>query len=216
MKMHSEREAVAAYCRKLTELGLTRGTGGNISIYDRELKTFAISPSGMDYFQMKPEDVVVMGRDGEHIEGMRKPSTEVELHRIFYEKREDINAVIHTHSVYCTVLGVLRESLPPSSYLVAYAGTDVRCASYATFGTRELAENVYEAMKDRYAALMANHGLLAGGKDIDDAFTVAEEIEFCAETYIKARMTGHPVLLEQEEMTEMVSRIRDKYGQNRK
>jgi L-fuculose-phosphate aldolase len=216
MLMYREREQIVSYCRRMTQAGLTRGTGGNISIYDREQKRFAISPSGIAYNEMRPEDVVVMSREGEIVEGDCKPSTELELHRIFYEKRQDLNAVVHTHGTYCTVLGVLREKLPASSYLVAYAGSDVRCAKYAAFGTRELAENVYEAMRDRYAALMANHGLLAGGKDLEDAFTVAEEIEFCAETYVKARMIGTPVLLERQEMADMLCRIRADYGQNRK
>jgi L-fuculose-phosphate aldolase len=147
------------------------------------------------------------------VDGKRKPSSEHELHRIFYVKRDDIDAVVHTHSVYSTVLATLEEGLPASSYLIALAGLDVRCADYATFGTMELAQLTFKAMVDRYAVLMANHGLLAGGKDILNAFNIAEEIEHCAEVYVKARSIGTPVILSEEEMTKMISIFNKSYGQ---
>lgn len=217
MLLQEEREQVVAYCKKLITQGLTKGTGGNISICNREKGLFAISPSGIDYFETEPEDVVVMNLQGQVVDGKRKPSSEHELHRIFYENREDINAVVHTHSVYCTVLAVLREELPASSYLVAFAGgPNVRCGEYASFGTRELAEITYKAMEGRNAALMANHGLLAGAEDILNAFNIAEQIEGCAEVYVKARMIGRPVILDAEEMETMVDRFRHSYGQKKK
>ena len=217
MLLQEEREQVVAYCKKLITQGLTKGTGGNISIFNREKGLFAISPSGIDYFETEPEDVVVMNLQGQVVDGKRKPSSEHELHRIFYENREDINAVVHTHSVYCTVLAVLREELPASSYLVAFAGgPNVRCGEYASFGTRELAEITYKAMEGRNAALMANHGLLAGAGDILNAFNIAEQIEGCAEVYVKARMIGRPVILDEEEMETMVDRFRHSYGQKKK
>lgn len=217
MLLQKEREQVVEYCRKLITQGLTKGTGGNISICNREAGLFAISPSGIDYFETEPEDVVVMDLQGHVVDGKRKPSSEHELHRIFYENREDINAVVHTHSVYCTVLAVLREELPASSYLVAFAGgPNVRCGEYASFGTRELAEITFTAMEGRNAALMANHGLLAGARDILNAFNIAEQIEGCAEVYVKARMIGKPVILEDEEMAAMVDRFRHSYGQKKK
>lgn len=212
MLLFKEREQVVEYCKKLITAGLTKGTGGNISVFDRISGLYAISPSGMDYFSMKPEDVVVMNLDGQVVEGERKPSSEWDLHRIFYQNREDIGAVVHTHSVYCTVLATNRESLPPSSYLVAFAGKDVKCADYASFGTPELAKNAFLAMKDRMAVLLANHGLVAGGSDLLHAFQVAEQIEFCAEVYVKAKSIGTPVLLSEEEMERMVDRFGD-YGQ---
>ena len=217
MLLQEEREQVVAYCKKLITQGLTKGTGGNISICNREKGLFAISPSGIDYFETEPEDVVVMNLQGQVVDGKRKPSSEHELHRIFYENREDINAVVHTHSVYCTVLAVLREELPASSYLVAFAGgPNVRCGEYASFGTRKLAEITYKAMEGRNAALMANHGLLAGAEDILNAFNIAEQIEGCAEVYVKARMIGRPVILDEEEMENMVDRFRHSYGQKKK
>ena len=214
MLLQEERKDVVKYCKMLVGHGLTKGTGGNISIFHREKGLFAISPSGMDYFETEPEDVVIMDLDGAIVEGRRKPSSEHALHRIFYKNRDDINAVVHTHSVYSTVLAVLREELPASSYLVAFAGgPNVRCGGYATFGTPELAEVTFEAVRDRNAALMANHGLIAGGKDIRNAFNIAEQIEGCAEVYVKARSIGTPVLLDDVEMKKMVDIFRHSYGQ---
>lgn len=212
MLLQKEREDVVTYCRKLIEAGLTKGTGGNISICNREKGLIAISPSGIDYYEMEAEDVVVMDMDGKVVEGERKPSSESELHRIFYVKRDDINAVVHAHSVYATVLATNREELPASSYLVAFSGKNVRCGEYATFGTKELAENTFEAMQDRYAALMANHGLIAGSVNISNAFNIAEEIEYCAEVYVKARSIGTPVILSDEEMERMAVKFQT-YGQ---
>lgn len=215
MLLAKEREQVVEYCLKMIQAGLTKGTGGNISIFNRELGLYAISPSGMDYFSMKPEDVVVMNLQDEVVEGTRRPSSEWGLHSIFYKNREDIDAVVHTHSIYCAVLATNREELPASNYLVAFAGPNVRCAPYASFGTPELAKNAYDYMTDRYAVLLANHGLVAGGKTILKAFQVAEEIEFCAEVYVKARSIGTPVLLSDDEMANMAKRFQD-YGQKEK
>ncbi|MDO4554102.1 MAG: L-fuculose-phosphate aldolase [Lachnospiraceae bacterium] len=212
MLLQKEREQVVTYCKKLITSGLTKGTGGNISVFDRKAGLYAISPSGMDYFAMTPEDVAVLDLDGRVVFGERKPSSEWDLHRIFYQNREDINAVVHTHSVYCTVLATNREGLPASSYLVAFAGTDVRCGEYASFGTPQLAKNTFRAMEGRQAALMANHGLVTGGSDILHAFQTAEQIEFCAEVYVKARSIGTPVILPEDEMERMIERFGD-YGQ---
>lgn len=212
MLLEKEREQVVEYCLKMINAGLTKGTGGNISIFNREKGLYAISPSGMDYYSMKPEDVVVMNLQDEVVEGTRRPSSEWGLHSIFYKNRADIDAVVHTHSTYCAVLATNREELPPSSYLVAFAGKNVRCAPYASFGTPELADAAYEYMEDRKAVLLANHGLVAGGATILKAFQVAEEIEFCAEVYVKARSIGKPVLLSEEEMEYMLERFQD-YGQ---
>lgn len=215
MLLQKEREDVVKYCQMLITHGLTKGTGGNISILNQEEGLFAISPSGIDYFETEPEDIVVMNLKGEIVDGDRKPSSEHELHRIFYTDRDDIAAVVHTHSVYSTVLATLREGLPASSYLVAFSGYDVRCAEYASYGSMELAKNTFEAMKERNAAFMANHGLIAGGSDILNAFNIVEQIEQCAEVYVKARAIGTPVLLDHDEMTRMIDSFNNSYGQRK-
>lgn len=215
MLLQKEREDVVKYCQMLITHGLTKGTGGNISILNREKGMFAMSPSGIDYFETEPEDIVVIDLEGKIVDGKRKPSSEHELHRIFYVRRDDINAVVHTHSVYSTVLATLREGLPASSYLVAFSGYDVRCGEYASFGSMELAENTFKAMEDRYAAFMANHGLITGSKDILNAFNIAEQIEQCAEVYVKARSIGTPVILDEAEMEKMIYKFNHSYGQRK-
>lgn len=214
MLLQSEREQIVEYGKKLVEAGLTKGTGGNLSIYNRDKKLMAISPSGIDYFQIKPEDVVVLTVNGEIVDGDKTPSSEIEMHRLFYARRTDIDAVIHTHTKYATTLACLNWDLPPVHYLVAYAGLNVRCAKYATYGTKELAENAFEAMKDRKAVLLANHGLLAGGCDILNAFNITEEIEYCAEIYYRTRSIGEPVILPEEEMKLMIEKFKT-YGQRK-
>jgi len=212
MLMKNEREAIVEYCIKLIEHGLTKGTGGNISIFNRQEKIMAISPSGLDYYKTKPEDVVIMDLEDNIIEGNRRPSSEYNLHRIFYAGRDDCNSVVHCHSMFSGVLACLHWSIPASHYMIALAGKDVRCAEYATFGTQELAVNAFEAMKDRNAVLLGNHGLLTVSTDLPNAFNTAEEIEFCAEMYYRAKCVGEPVILSDDEMALMAVKF-NKYGQ---
>lgn len=214
MLMKEERQLIVEYGKKLLTSGLTKGTGGNLSIFNRDKGLFAISPTGIDYFQTEPEDVVILSIDGDQVEGHRKPSSEVEMHRVFYERRTDIDAIIHTHTMYATTLACLNWSLPPVHYMVALAGLDVRCAKYATYGTKELAENAFEAMKDRKAVLLANHGLLAGANDLLNAFNITEEIEYCAELYYRTKSIGEPVILSEEEMILMLDKFKT-YGQRK-
>lgn len=216
MLLQEERIQVVEYGKKLITSGLTKGTGGNISVYNRDKKLMAISPSGLDYFATKPEDIVILDLDGKKVDGDRKPSSEYDMHRILYQNREDINAVVHTHSVYSTVLATLRIELPASNYLIALSGgANVRCAEYASFGTYELAQSAYKAMQDRRAVLLANHGLLTGAGDLANAFNIAEEIEHCAEVHVKCLSIGKPVILSEEEMKVMLDKFKT-YGQVKK
>lgn len=214
MLMEKERKLIVEFGKKLVTSGLTRGTGGNLSIYNRQEKLMAITPSGIDYFEIKPENVAILTIEGKQIDGDKKPSSEVELHRIFYERRTDIDAMIHTHTIYATTLACLNWSLPPVHYMVAVAGKDVRCAPYATFGTRELAENAFQFMKDRKAVLLANHGLLTGGSSLQEAFNITEQIEYCAELYYRTKCIGEPVIISDEEMELMKEKFKT-YGQRK-
>lgn len=214
MKLELERRKIMEYGKKLVESGLTKGTGGNLSIYNPEEDLIAISPSGVNYFDIRLEDIVVMDLEGNVVEGSRKPSSEYEMHKIFYERRDDIFAVVHCHSIFSTTISILREDIPASHYMIALAGKNVRCAEYATYGTKELAENAFEAMKDRYGVLLANHGLLTGADCIENAFNTAEELEYVAETYYRARSIGKPVILDEEEMELMQEKFKH-YGQAR-
>lgn len=214
MKLKYEREQVVHFCKELVNKNLTTGTGGNISVFNREEGLFALSPSGMDYFIMDDEDVVVLDLEGNIVDGKLKPSVELDLHRVMYTGREDINAVVHAHSVYATTLAVLRLGLPACHYLIGFCGRDVRCTEYVDFGTPELAEVAFEGMKDRYGVLLGNHGLLAGGADISYAFSAAEELEFVCQVYYRAKCIGEPVLLSEENMTTALGKFKG-YGQKK-
>ncbi|MDG3141560.1 L-fuculose-phosphate aldolase [Streptococcus suis] len=210
--MQAERKAIIAYGKKLVEDGHTRGTSGNISVFDREQKLMAITPSGIDFFELSDEDIVILDMDGQVVEGSRKPSSEWYMHLIQYQNRDDINAVIHGHTIYGTVLSCLRETLPASHYMIAVAGRDVRVAEYATFGTEALAQNALKGMANRKAVFLANHGILAGESDLAKAYSVVEEVEYCAKLYCIARSIGEPVILSDEEMTLMAEKFKT-YGQ---
>src|SRR5699024_12165782 len=125
----------------------------------------------------KSSDVTVVDLDGNIVDGDKKPSSEIAMHLVLFRSREDIQAVVHTHSTFAKTISSLRMDLPAVSYLVAHAGINVRCAEYASFGTEKLAENAYKAMEDRKAVLLANHGLLSGAMDIKNAFNIAERSE---------------------------------------
>lgn len=214
MLMEKERLEIIKYGKKLVEAGLTKGTGGNLSIFDRKTGYVAITPSGIDFFEIKPEDIVIIDLDGKTVEGTRVPSSEWEMHLMPYRTRTDIDAVIHAHTMYATILACLREDLPATHYMIAVAGPTVRCAKYATYGSHELAVNASEAMVDRKAVILANHGILAGANDLLNAFNIIEEIEYCSEIYTKARAIGSPVVLPEEEMTLMAEKFKT-YGQRK-
>ena len=214
MLMQKAREELVKYGKKLVTANLTKGTGGNLSVFDRANGHVAITPSGIDFFEIQPEDIVIIDLDGKIVEGDRTPSSEWAMHVMPYKYRDDIAAVIHAHTMYATVLACLREELPPTHYMIAVAGPTVRVAKYATYGTHELAINASEAMVDRKAVLLANHGILAGANDLLNAFNIVEEIEYCSEVYVKAKSIGSPIILPDEEMTLMAEKFKT-YGQKK-
>ena len=212
MILEKEREQVIEYSLKLLSEGLTNGTAGNVSIFNREEGLVAISPTGVNYSELTPEMISIVDLNGKLIEGL-KPSSELEMHMILYRNREDVNAVIHTHPVYTTVLACLREDLPAIDYMIAVTGaTKVRCAEYASYGTKELAENAYKAMGSSLAVILANHGLTTAGKDIANAFNITVQVEYISNLYIKARNIGEPIILPDNEMNSMLERFKT-YGQ---
>ena len=212
MLMENERKLIVEYGKLLVTKGLTTGTGGNISIFDKEKKYFAISPSGIDYFETKPEDVVIMDLDGKVVDGIRKPSSEWMMHMIFYKKRDDVEAVVHTHSRFASTISCMRWEIPALHYYVAFAGKTIPCAEYASYGTQELADNAFEGMGEGKAALLANHGLITIGRSVKEAFLIAEMSEEMAEYYYRTKSIGEPVLLDEKEMENMLVRFKS-YGQ---
>lgn len=201
MLMEKEREKVVTYGRKLIETGLTVGTFGNISVFNREQNLMAISPSGLDYFATKPEDVVITDVEGNKVDGDRKPSSELDMHRIFYQKRTDVNAVVHTHSDFSTTLACLQWTIPAIHYLVAYSGREIRCTPYVQFGTYDLAQAALDTMDGDYAVLLGNHGLLTCGGTIDYAMDVAQQVEFLAQVYWRSKCVGEPVMMSDAHIT---------------
>ena len=216
MLLESERVLLVEYGKKLITHRLTTGTGGNLSIFNRDKRLIAITPTGLDYLNTQPEDIVVLQLGGEIVEGKRDPSSELPMHRFLYQHREDLNSLVHVHSTYATTLSCLRWELPAVHYLVAFAGDKVKCARYATFGSEELARNAFEAMEDSKAVLLANHGLLAGGIDLPTAFAITEEIEFCAEIYYHSKCIGDPVILPDREMDIVGEKLRSYVRKNRR
>ena len=212
MILEKEREQVIEYSLKLLSEGLTNGTAGNVSIFNREKGLVAISPTGVNYSELTPEMISIVDLEGKLIEGL-KPSSELEMHMILYRNREDVNAVIHTHPVYTTVLACLREDLPAIDYMIAVTGaTKVKCAEYASYGTKELAENAYKAMGSSLAVILANHGLTTAGKDIANALNITVQVEYISNLYIKAKNIGEPIVLPDNEMNSMLERFKT-YGQ---
>jgi len=212
MLLQQEREAIVAFGCKLIASNLTTGSGGNLSVYNREQNLVAIKPSGIDYFQQTPEDIVVMTIDGQIVEGDKAPSSEVNIHLGLFKHRPDINAVIHTHSVYAATIACLNWELPAVHYLVGFSGNKVPLAPYATYGTKELADNIIRSIGQYNACLMANHGVVTIGNNLPTAFAVAEEIELVARLYYQAKCIGEPVILSNEEMAVVVEKFKT-YGQ---
>jgi len=212
--MTEERKELVKYGQKLVEAGLTSGTGGNLSVINRENGTIAITPSGIDYFETTPDDIVITDLQRNVIEGDNKPSSELSFHLALYNNRTDINAVVHTHSTYATTIACLGIELPAVHYMVAFSGNKVPIAPYKTFGSPELAESVAENIGSYNAVLLANHGLVTVANNLPTAFAAAEEIEFTARIYIQAKSIGEPVILSDEEMETVVEKFKW-YGQKK-
>lgn len=213
MLMADRRREIADYGRRMSSEGLSRGTSGNLSIYDAESGYMAISPSGLSYSDIEAEDVVVMALDGKIIDGSRKPSSEQGLHAAFYRNKPEARAVLHAHSTYCTVLACLHMPIKAVHYAIAAAGAaEVPCAGYATFGTPELAAAAIRACGGSKAVLLANHGLIACGEDLASTFDLAVSMEFTAEIQWRAMCAGKPVILSGAEMDAVIAAF-GSYGQ---
>jgi len=212
MLLEKERSEIVRFGRKMLAARLTSGTGGNLSIFDRDAGLVAISPSGIEYEDMAPADVPVVDFAGVAVAGARKPSSELGFHLALYQQRPDIRAVVHTHSVYATTMACLHWEIPAVHYLVAFSGRKVPLAPYATFGSEELAARVAETIGDYNAVLLANHGLVTVGPNLATAFAVAEEIELVAQIYYQAKCIGEPVIVPDEEMSTVIGKFAT-YGQ---
>ncbi|HHX19661.1 MAG TPA: L-fuculose-phosphate aldolase [Clostridiaceae bacterium] len=208
MLLVKEREQLVAFGKKLITSDLTTGSGGNISIFNRDEGLIAITPSGMDYFETEVDDILVVNIDGEVVEGKHKPSSETGMHLAFYKERPDANAVVHTHSLFATAVSCMGWTLEPVHYMVAMAGFEVPCAEYAVYGSMELARNAVKAMGDRNAVLLANHGLIALGSDVQSAFSTAEHLEYVAKLYCICKTLGEPNILTKDQMLDVMKKFK--------
>ena len=173
------------------KMGFVSVAEGNFSVRIPGRDFFAITPSAIEYTEMSLEDIVIIDYNGEKIVGIEKPSSEWRLHAVIYKERKDVNAIVHTHSMYASVLSVMGEVIPVIiDEQVIYIKGDVRVSEYAMTGTWELAKNVLKALKDRRAALIKNHGLVAVGETPDVALNVAMITEKLAKIYYLAKIGG--------------------------
>lgn len=203
------RRNIVATCRRMNALGINQGTSGNVSA--RLRGGLLMTPSGVPYDAMTPEGVVVLAADGS-VKGTGKPSSEWRFHVDILAARRDVGAIVHTHSVHATALSCLRRDIPAFHYMVAVAGGDtIRCARYATFGTQALSDHALAALDGRKACLLANHGVIATGRDLAGALALAVEVETLAQQYLLALQTGKPTILSAAEMRRVVGKFSD-YG----
>lgn len=196
----------------MNDSGLNQGTSGNISAeYEGKM---LITPSGIAYDDMQPEQIASMSLESEDnsFDGPCKPSSEWHFHREILKSNSAHCAVIHTHSNHATVLSIGRQSIPACHYMIAaFGGNSVRCADYATFGTSDLTRNILIAMQGRTACLMANHGMVVAGTTLDKAMWAAVELEALARQYYEARVLGDIVILPDEEIDVVLEKFKS-YG----
>ncbi len=209
----TEHEKLLTTAQKLVETGLNKGTSGNCSV--RFEDGFLITPSGLTVEEMTPASMVKMQLNGDVAEN-KEPSSEWQFHRDILQSRPEINAVIHTHSMFATTMACLHQDIPPFHYMIAVTGGDtIRCASYALFGSQALSDNALTALKDRKACLLGNHGMIALGTDLEDALAVTVEVENLCEQYWRLlQITPTPPLLTEAEMREVFQQFKG-YGLNR-
>ena len=214
MKYLERRQQLIATAIELNTSGINQGTSGNVSV--RVDEGLLITPSGMTYPSLTPEDIVLMDLEGQTSSprSPRLPSSEWRFHVDIYQQRNDVQAIVHTHSVYATALACLEKSIPAFHYMVAMAGgKDIRCAPYATYGTQALSDFALAALDNRKACLLAHHGVIATGADLQRAFALASEVETLAQQYIAALSIGEPTILSDKEMEIVVDKFSN-YGLN--
>lgn len=210
MQYESLRREMIATCNFMNDRGINQGTSGNLSV--RVDEGFLITPSGVPYAEMVPEDIVLMHLDASH-HGERKPSSEWRFHRDLMVKKPEVGAVIHLHSRFCAALSMLRQPIPAVHYMIAAAGgPTIPCVPYVTWGTQELADLIVQALSDRLACLLANHGMVAIGPNLKKAAALAVEVETLAAQYWHARVLGDPFILPDDEIARVIEKFKT-YGQ---
>ena len=170
--------------------------------------------AGVDYNDIKPQDIVIVDFEGNIVDGDKKPSIEVPLHTAIYRERQDVNAIVHTHSTYVTAMAIARKPIPAACEdMVQIVGGDVRVSEYVLPGSNELGVKAVEAMEGRMAVILANHGCLGAGRDLKEALKTVQVVEKSAQATILANMMGGVVELDQQDVDIMRDFYLNKYGQ---
>ena len=200
-----KRQSIIDACRSMNALGINQGTSGNISL--RHDTGLLITPTSVPYETMQPEQIVFMDLDGS-FDPTQRPSSEWRFHLDILKARPEVNAVVHAHPPYSTILAIMGLEIPPIHYMIAVAGGDtIRCAPYATFGTQELSEHAVKALEDRLACLLEHHGMIAVGPSLSKAMWLAVEVEALARQYHGCLQIGTPRLLSKAEIKNVLGRI---------
>jgi L-fuculose-phosphate aldolase len=204
-KDREKRQSIIDACLRMNVLGINQGTSGNISL--RHGDGMLVTPTSTPYEAMKPEQIVYMHLDGNH-DPAQRPSSEWRFHRDILKARPEVQAIVHAHPPYSTMLAIMGMEIPPVHYMVAVAGGDtIRCAPYATFGTQELSEHAVRALEGRMACLLAHHGMIAVGPSLSKAMWLAVEVETLARQYHGCLQIGTPPLLPKEEIEKVRVRM---------
>ena len=204
-KDREKRQSIIDACLRMNVSGINQGTSGNISL--RHGEGMLITPTSTPYEAMKPEHIVYMHLDGNH-DPSQRPSSEWRFHRDILKARPEVQAIVHAHPPYSTMLAIMGMEIPPVHYMVAVAGGDtIRCAPYATFGTQELSEHAVRALEGRLACLLEHHGMIAVGPSLPKAMWLAVEVETLARQYHGCLQIGTPPLLSKEEIEKVRLRM---------
>ena len=206
--MKNLRIEVIKYAKMLNSKKLSALRSGNLSV--RYKNGFLITPSGVKYTSLKNKDIVFVNLKGVFNKKKGIPSSEWRFHQDIYLSKKDAKAIVHAHSNYATAISAHGKSIPAFHYMVAMAGgKDIKCAKYATYGTRQLSENILKGLKNRSACLISNHGQIAFSDDLAKAFELAEEVENLSNQYINALKIGKPKILSSKEMNKVLSKAKN-------
>ena len=206
--MNKLKSEIIKFSKLLNSRKLSALRSGNISV--RFKKGFFITPSGKKYSSLKNKDIVYVSLNGKFDKKLGIPSSEWKFHQDIYLKKEEANAIVHSHSTNATALSVHNKPIPAFHYMVALAGgNDIKCANYATYGTRKLSLNILKALKNRKACLISNHGQIAYDDNLSKAFELAEEVENLSLQYITALKIGKPKILSNVEMNKVLAKAKN-------
>jgi L-fuculose-phosphate aldolase len=210
------RKEIVGISRRMSASGLVVGTSGNVSARTPDGNVL-VTPSGLDYALLEPEDVVLVDLHGKTLDGPFEPSVETPMHTGIYRARSETHGIVHTHARYSTTLACLDREIPPVHYMLAVLSEEGRVpvARYATYGTEELARNASEVLGSSHAAcLLRNHGTIAVGASVSEAYSRTELLEEMAEIYYRTKIAGEPMLLTPEQVAEVAAKIAS-YGQSK-